>query len=331
MRVALTGASGFLGGYLAEALVRNGHIVIGLVRDPDTQPALLSLGAELRRIDLTDKSTLAGAVEGSDVIVHLAAYYTFHGRKEQYRRVNVEGTLSLIEAAAASGVRRFIYCSSTEAMGPVESPPADESAPLNPAYEYGRSKAEAEALVRSCPAMGIDYTIIRPSGIYGPRNVDDVAYWTITSFAKNSIATRFIVGDGQRLVQFTHVSDVVSGFMLAIEKPDASRNKTFIIAAESAHAYAEVYSILAEICGRSPPRHHLHPLLAKAMIAPVEALNRLAGRENFLWHTSTVSSVTSDRSYSIGKAKKELGFTPKYDLKTGLAETVEWYRAKGYL
>ncbi|HPC28520.1 MAG TPA: hypothetical protein PKX17_07300, partial [Candidatus Methanomethylicus sp.] len=108
-------------------------------------------------------------------------------------------------------------------------------------------------------------------------------------------------------------------------------NKTFIIAAESAHAYAEVYSILAEICGRSPPRHHLHPLLAKAMIAPVEALNRLAGRENFLWHTSTVSSVTSDRSYSIGKAKKELGFTPKYDLKTGLAETVEWYRAKGYL
>jgi len=179
--------------------------------------------------------------------------------------------------------------------------------------------------------MGIDYTIIRPSGIYGPRNVDDAVYWAVASFAKNSIATRFMIGDGQRLVQFTHVSDVVSGFMLAIEKPDASRNKSFIIDAESAHAYAEVYSIIAEICGRRPPMHHLHPLLAKAMIAPVEAFNRLAGRESFLWRTSTVSSVTSGRSYSIGKAKRELGFTPKYDLRTELAETMQWYRANGYI
>lgn len=331
MNIALTGASGFLGGYLAEALSSRGYTVIGIVRKPEGSQRLSALGITLRKADLTNKASLSEATKGADAVVHLAAYYTFHGNPKQYTRVNVEGTRDLIEAAAANGVKRFIYCSSTEAIGPVKSPPADESSPLSPAYDYGHSKVEAEAIVRSCPSRGMDYTIIRPSGIYGPRNVDDVSYWTITSFAKNSLATRFIVGDGMRLVQFSHVSDIVQGFVLVLEKPDVSRNQTFIIGAEKAHTYSEVYSILSDICGRKMPTRHLSPILVKLMIAPVEAFNKVAGRENFMWHVDTVESVTTDRSYDIGKAKRVLGFKPEYELRRGLSETVQWYRENGFL
>jgi nucleoside-diphosphate-sugar epimerase len=88
---------------------------------------------------------------------------------------------------------------------------------------------------------------------------------------------------------------------------------------------------LCDIRGRKTPRIHVPPWLAKTMIAPVEGINRLTGRENFMWHVKTVDSVIANRWYNIEKAKKELGFAPKYDLKTGLVETVNWYLRNGYL
>jgi nucleoside-diphosphate-sugar epimerase len=76
---------------------------------------------------------------------------------------------------------------------------------------------------------------------------------------------------------------------------------------------------------------HVPPFLAKVMIAPVEAFNRLRSRESFMWHVGTVDSVTSDRCYSTEKAERDLGFVSQCDLRAGLVETVEWYRANGYL
>ncbi|MEM2599947.1 MAG: NAD-dependent epimerase/dehydratase family protein [Thermoproteota archaeon] len=331
MKILVTGASGFLGGHLVEEMVSKGYSVIGMVRKSSDTSLLRSLGVELRIGDLTDPESLNRATGNIDIVVHLAAYYTFFGKKEMYRRVNVEGTRLLLEAALRNGVKRFVYCSSTEAIGPVKNTPAEEDSPPNPSYEYGRSKLEAEKIVRSYGEKGFEYTILRPSGIYGPRNVDDISYWFITAFARNALPTRIIVGDGRNLIQFAHVKDVVQGFLLALEKLETSRNQTYFISEDRAYTYLEVYEILSELCNRPPPRIHVPPILAKTFVTPVELLNRLRGRVDFTWKTSTVNDLTSNRAYSIRKAMRELGFKPKYNLKTGLRETIEWYRENGYI
>jgi len=328
-RVLVTGSTGFLGSYLVPELTGRGYEVTAMVHSRKPSPDLKFI--EARVADLTDKTSLVEATKGMDAAVHLGAYYTFFGRKELYRKVTVDGTRSLIEACLANGVKRFIYCSSTEAIGPVESPPADENAPLNPVSEYGRSKAEAERVVRESSSQGMEWTIIRPSGIYGPGNVDDVAFWFIVSFVKNSLATRFLVDRGRNLVHFVHARDAARAFALALENPEASVGHTYLVSGDRAVPYRELYMMMAELCGREPPGVSIPKALAKVMIAPVEAFNAITGRSSFMWHLSTVNAVTSDRSFSSAKAAKELGYGPPIGLKEGLRETLDWYRAKGYL
>jgi len=330
VRVLVTGASGFLGGHLVEELVRRGYSVRALVRKTSRTDLLRELGVELVVGDITQPETLGPAVKGVDAVVHLAAYYTFFGKKELYELVNVRGTEWVARASLKAGVRRFIYCSSTEAIGPVKNPPADESTPPNPQFEYGRSKLRAENVVKGLEREGLQYTIIRPSGIYGPRNVDDVAYWFITSYANGGLASLVKVGSGNNLVQFAHVKDVVQGFVLALEK-EAAVGNTYIISEDRWYTYNEVYSILHELTGRGPPRLSLPPWAAKALLLPLELYDTLTGEGNIMHRRALVDSVTADRAYSVEKAKRELGYSPRYTLKTGLQETIQWYRENGYV
>jgi len=183
----------------------------------------------------------------------------------------------------------------------------------------------AEELVR---ASGLDWTILRPSGIYGPNNVDDVAYYFITSF--KGFASRFIIGSGKNYIQFVHVKDVVQGFVKTLDSP-ASIKGTYIITQARPYTYEEVYRVLAKIFQQKEPRWRLPKTLAKLMMLPLEGLNLLIGRENFLYRRETVESVTSDRAFKIERARKDLGYEPVYDLPEGVAETVAWYRENGYL
>lgn len=330
MKVLVTGASGFLGGHLTEELVSRGYSVRALVRATSDTRLLRELGVELVVGDVTKPETLGPAMRGVDAVVHLAAYYTFFGKKELYELVNVRGTEWVARAALDSGVRRFVYCSSTEAIGPVKNPPGDERTPLNPQFEYGRSKARAERVVESLAGEGLEYTIIRPSGIYGPRNVDDVAYWFITSYVKGGLASKVKIGSGENLVQFAHVKDVVQGFVLALEK-EAAVNQVYIVSEDRWYTYNQVYQILHELSRKGPPRVKLPPALAKLLLAPLELYDIATGEGNLMHRTALVDSVTVDRAYSVEKAKRELGYRPKYDLRSGLRETIEWYREHGYL
>lgn len=325
MKVLVTGATGFLGGHLIEEMAKGPHVPICAHRNGSDTGKLDRLGLEKRVFDLTDHGSMHRALEGVDAVVHLAAYYTFTGKKDLYDRVNVRGTADLLKACQETGVRRFIYCSSTEAMGPIASPPGDEDSPLNPQYEYGRSKARAEDLVK---ASGLDWTILRPSGIYGPSNVDDVAYYFITSF--RGFASKFIIGSGRNLIQFVHVKDVVQGFVKALDRP-TSVGGTYIITQARPYTYEEVYRVLAKIFQKGEPRWRLPRPLAKLMMLPIEGFCTLVGRENFLYRRETVESVTSDRAFRIDRARTDLGYEPVYDLPEGMAETVAWYQENGYL
>lgn len=329
MKVLVTGASGFLGSYVVRALVERGYSVVGTYRTPGRDKRVAELGARAVMMDLLDPKTIGPAVRGVDAVIHLAAYYTFVGKRELYRKINVHGTRGLAEAALDAGVRRFICCSSTEAIGPVDNPPADETTEPNPQFEYGRSKLEAERELISLGQRGLEFTIIRPSGLYGPGNLDDVSYWFIVSFARGGVYSRFMVGRGQALVQFAHAHDAARAFLLALEKTDVSVGQTYIVSEDRAYTYAEVYGILGELLGRDPPKRSIPPGLAKLLLAFTELYDRITGGENLLYRRAIVDAVVKHRAYSIKKAMRELGYRPTYDLRTGLKETIEWYRAVG--
>ena len=329
MKVLVTGASGFLGGHLAEFLTAKGLEVVGMVRRTSDTSLLDRLGLEKRVADMTDPPSLRTAVKGVDALIHLAGYYTFHGKKELYDLVTVQGTRSILDACLQEGVKRFVYCSSTEAIGPVENVPALEDHPPNPQYEYGKSKLKAEHVVREYDGK-LETTIVRPSGIYGPRNIDDISYYFITSYVKNSLATRMLVDHGSGVVQFVHAEDAAQGFYLALASAN-STGRTYFICEDRWHTYREVYEIISRITGRKTPTLSLSKLAAKALIYPAFIARSAFGKWSFLWDPKTVDAITSNRAYSIEKAKTELGYSPKHTLEAGLKETIQWYLDNGII
>ena len=172
--------------------------------------------------------------------------------------------------------------------------------------------------------------MIRPPGIYGPRNVDDISCYFITSFAKKSLATMMLIGSGSNVVKFVHVKDAAQGFYLTLEK-DGSWGLTYFISENGWHSYSEVYKILSGITGRKAPTVTVPKQMAKALVYPVHLARIASGNWHFMWDPKTVDAVTTDRAYSIEKARKELGYTPRYSLEEGLRETVQWYRQNGMI
>jgi len=144
VRVALTGATGYTGFRVLEALFGRGDSVAALARPASTRPELRESGARLVEGDLSDRAALDALVEGADAVVHVAAVYRTAGHPDSYyHEVNVGGTERLLEAAARAGVRRFVHTSTVGVHGHVPDPPADESSPMDPADVYQRTKAEA--------------------------------------------------------------------------------------------------------------------------------------------------------------------------------------------
>jgi nucleoside-diphosphate-sugar epimerase len=146
--VLLTGATGFLGSYVAREAIARGIKPIAMARESSDVSVIDGLHLPIVKADLTEPASLLEATAGIETVIHLAAYYTFHGKVELYDKITVEGTRHLLEACVKNGVKRVIYCSSTEAIGPVANPPGDEDSPPNPQYEYGRSKLKAEEIVK---------------------------------------------------------------------------------------------------------------------------------------------------------------------------------------
>ncbi|MEW6637145.1 MAG: NAD(P)-dependent oxidoreductase, partial [Actinomycetota bacterium] len=159
-RVLVTGATGFVGSHIAEALVGAGYRVRCGVRKAARWAS--GLDAELVPLDLSRPGDLPRAVRGADVVIH-AGGITRARHEEGYRRINAEGTRVLAEAASAAGVRRFVLISSLAARGP------DGAA--GPASPYGLSKLEAEEIVRSFEGR-MEVCALRPAAVYGPRDTD---------------------------------------------------------------------------------------------------------------------------------------------------------------
>ena len=326
MKVALTGATGYTGGRLLEALLARGDQVAALVRPGALTPHLASAGVRVVTGDLSDTGALARLVEGTEGVVHTAAVYRTAGHPDTYyREVNVLGSHRLLEAAAAAGVRRFVHTSTVGVHGHVAEAPADESAPFDPGDIYQATKAEGEKLALDFHARGrLPVVVVRPGAIYGPGETRLLKLFR--AIARGRYA---VVGSGRPFYHPVYIDDLIAGFLLALEHPGAP-GEAFIIAGPSYVSQSELASLIARQTGGKvlPLRIPAAPIqwagdLCEAICVPLGVDPPLHRRRVDFW--------TKSRAFSIEKARRVLGYAPMVDLEEGVARTVAWYRKAGWL
>ncbi len=326
MRVALTGASGYTGGRLLEALLRRGDEVVALVRPTSLTPALRASGARLVEGDLCDARALERLVEGCDALLHVAAVYRTAGHSDRYYRdVNVGGTERLLEAAARAGLRRFVHTSTVGVHGDVRTPPADEDAPFAPGDVYQVTKAQAETLALEFGRRrALPVTVVRPGAIYGPGETRLLKLFK--AIARGRYA---IVGSGRSFYHPVYIDDLVQGFLLALCHDDAP-GQAFIVAGAEYVSQRELADLVARHTGGRvlPLRIPARPIQWAGDV--VEALCVPFGIEPPL-HRRRVDFWTKSRAFSIDKARRVLGYAPRVTLEEGVARTAAWYRQAGWL
>ncbi|MCI0339754.1 MAG: NAD-dependent epimerase/dehydratase family protein [Planctomycetales bacterium] len=327
-RLALvTGATGFVGSHLAEALAAAGWRVRALARPTSDLRWVRAIpGAEVAAGDVTAPASLDAAVAGAGTVFHCAGL-TAARRSRDYDRVNAGGTRNLLEACARRrDPPRFVLVSSQAAAGPsAVGVPVTEDVPCRPLSPYGESKKRAEGIVRES-AGPVPFTIVRPPAVYGPRDRATLEFFKLVS--------RGILPDrGRRdaLLSLVHVRDLVAGILRAGEEPRAVGGTYFLAHPEPA-LWSGIFEAVAEAMGRPKLRRvpFTKPVLwlvalgqeiAAAATGRVPPLSRKRLPE-FL-HTSWVCS--SER------AAKDLGWRAKVPHREGLAESAAWYKREGWL
>jgi nucleoside-diphosphate-sugar epimerase len=330
---------------LARRLVAAGHRVRVLVRDhqgsasagrhvrsasgdpapPDLVSGFGQTFWDIVTGDLTDRESLAKAVAGVEVVYNIAAIYRQAGLPaDVYRVVNAVAVGALVEEAAHAGVRRVVHCSTVGVHGDIEHPPANEDAPLRPGDVYQQTKVEGEALAReAAERLGIEVTIVRPSGIYGPGDR------RLLKLFRNTVRRFPILGRGEIYYHLTYIDDLVEGFLRCGEHP-AAANRTYILAGAEVTTLNEVVNAIADVAGVKPPRVHLPVWPFWLAGAACEAICRPLGIEPPIYRRR-VDFFTKSRAFDITRARTEIGYAPRVSLRDGITRTLTWYREQGWL
>jgi nucleoside-diphosphate-sugar epimerase len=312
---------------MARNFASRGYHVRALVRDRSrAAPMLETDGIELAEGDIRDDAALAVASEGIDVVYHIAATYRQAGIADAvYREINAIAPAKVVEAAAAAGVARVVHCSTVGVHGDIENPPANEEAPFRPGDVYQATKLEGEQAAREAGARtGVQVTIARPSGIYGPGDR------RLLKLFRGVVRKRWVtLGSGEIHYHLTYIDDIVEGFRLCGEAA-AAANGTFIIAGPEAPTLNELVATIAQVAGVQMPRLRLPvwPFLAAG--AACEAICVPLGIEPPIYRRR-VEFFTKSRSFDISRARQVLGYEPTVGVREGVARTLEWYRQHGWV
>lgn len=326
-RVLVTGGTGFTGSHLVKRLLARGN----KVRVLDNQKGLFyaeleALGAEMVLGSVTDQQLVDRLVQGCEVVYHLAAAFRkINASKEEYWDVNVNGTRYLCAAALKHGVQRFVYCSTQGVHGHIHTPPADEKTAVAPADYYQYTKYEGEKVVDEFFKQGLKTAILRPTAIYGPG---DPGRWLI--LFKQASRRRFLMfGNGRTTYHPLYIDNLVDAFELAAEK-EAAIGQTYLIGDEHFYTLNEIVTEVGEAVGNrvSIVRLPFWPLWLLAVATELVCLPFKIPPPLF---RRRVDWFRQNRGFDISKAKRELGYHPRIDFKTGLACTAEWYRKNDFL
>lgn len=328
MLTLVTGATGFIGGHLARAFLKRSEEVRALVRDEERARNLGEAGIQLVRGDLSDPESLRKAIRDVECLVHCAALVGDWLDPREVRRVNVEGTRSLLSACAAAGVRRVVYISSLAVLGSIHHFGTDESAPYRYTGDpYSDSKIDSERIVQQFVQRGdLDAVILRPGYVYGPGDRQ-----VLPRLLDNLAHGRFAyIGDGSKQLNSLYIEDLEQAVFLAEGRPEAV-GQAYNLTDGSRTSLVEFVTFITEYLGLSTPKRHIQPAVAWAACHALEALSRLSPYGNHsrapLLNRSRMKFLYFNQHYSIEKARRELGYSPRFTYREGLPPTLDWFRS----
>ena len=318
MRVLITGAGGFIGSHLVDSQLEHGNQVwavdlhLDRLRHQSAHPCLTAI-----RGDITEKHMVREIVEDIDVVYHLAsAHLDVSLSDEHYRRVNADATLSMLEAAKAAGVKRFVHCSSVGVIGDVEHPPADETTDCHPTNIYERTKLEGErTALEFSHRRGFPVVVVRPAWVYGPRCPRTARL--IRTISKGRFP---IFGDGKNMRHPVYISDLIHGMESCAETSNID-GEVFIIAGERPVESKELVNEIRQQLNIRTLQIYLPILLGQAAGLVLEQTFKLVDRQPPFSRRS-MDFFLKHNAYSIAKAQSKLNYRPQVDLLTGIRKTI---------
>lgn len=330
-KALVTGANGFVGSHLVERLLSRGYQVTCLVRKTSNLRWLSGLNVEYVYANISEKDTLKNALKEIDFVFHVAGlikkYSCLAKSKEEYFKVNYKGTRNLLEVCLEGNpqIKRFVYISSQAAMGPgKDEQPLDETSPCNPITNYGKSKLKGEKIVLEYSSK-LPVTIIRPPALYGPRDSD---FLIIFGIVNKGLKT--VLGKGESYVNLCYIEDLIDGIILAAESPKAI-GQIYFIADDQVYPRREIPEIIAKVLNKKTITLRIPNALLFTVAFVSENIFRLLGKPVLL-NVQKVKEISQKYWVcDVSKAKKELGFSPKYKLEEGAGKTARWYKEKGWL
>jgi nucleoside-diphosphate-sugar epimerase len=322
-RIFVTGATGYIGGALANRLAGAGHQVRALVRESsraDAVAALEAAGVATFVGDVTDRYSLRQGMSGCDWVIHAAADLDFYGPGERMRRINVGGAENVASLAFKLGCGRFLLLSSIAAFAgsPDDGTPADEETAWrgDPPSLYSVTKRAGERAVRAWADRGLALNVVWPSLVYGPPGKKSGANALLRLFAKGRLP--FLVG-GDRRTSWVHLDDLVDGLVRVVERAEVGRD--YLLSGD-VDTTRSVVELTCDAAGVSPPHLELPLWMARLGNTLAIPYYKLRGFKNPL-PPGQLDSVARHWAFDDSRARRELEWQPR-SLDDGLPPTVEY-------
>jgi nucleoside-diphosphate-sugar epimerase len=322
MKVLVTGATGFVGSHLAEALRRRGDEVTVLARSASKAAALAPLGVRVVPGHLHDRAALQRAAEGQDVVYHVAGVVAARSEAD-FMAANRDGTRNLVEALGQTGTGRLVFVSSMAAAGPtIKGRPLRGDEAPRPVTAYGRSKLAAEQAVT---ASALPWTVVRPPMVYGPRDQEVLKVFRLARFGVAPV-----LGDGSQELSAVHGADLAEG-LIAAGTAAAAAGRTYYACHPEVFTGADMARAVGRAMGKSPAVIRVPAMIGRGVLMLTEAAARLTG------HTTILTADKANEFFQPAwtgdptPLMRDTGWKAAHDLRSGLEETYRWYRTAGWL
>ncbi len=335
MKILVTGASGFIGSFIVEEALKRGMETWAAIRGSSSRKYLQDERIHFIELDLDDQKQIEKELEGHqfDYVIHAAGVTKCLESKDFYR-INTTGTKNLVRALIANGMplKKFVYISSLSVFGAIreEQPyePIKASDTPTPNTVYGKSKLRTEKWLTEgleCKETAFPYVILRPTGVYGPRERD---YFLMAKSIKQH--SDFAVGYRQQDITFVYVLDVVQAVFLACEKGPVG--KAYFLSDGQVYQSTTFSDLIRKELG--------NPWWIR-ITAPIWVLRIVTWVGDKIGHlTGKITALNNDKYHilkqrnwqcDIQPAIDELGYQPEYPLERGVPITIKWYQENGWL
>lgn len=323
--ILITGAAGLVGSHLIDLLLAEKVPAENLrlfVLESDSLQNLPSENFEIIKADIRDKKAVKQAMKDIDVVYHLAAITLDGNTYTDYNGINVNGTQNLLDECKNTNIKKFILFSSVAVFGLPsylgDMINIDETSPKNPLEVYGKSKWEAEQkVIKAHEKSGLPYAIIRPTTVYGPRDIINLLelYRTVKKHLF------FFIGNGKNKMDYVFVKDVVRGARLA--ELSSKKNGDYIIGGGKPLALNEVIANVSKSIKTNVFPIHIPKSLGLALGYLMQYCAKIICKRSPLF-PDRVRVMTSSCYFNIAKAKKELNYIPRTSFEEGTKITGEW-------